>query len=56
MQEGIIVRTLVRMEELLRKLRVIAQEVQHEPFEDLVNECMHLIHRDIVFAPSLYYD
>lgn len=55
-QEGIIVRTLVRLDEMLRKLKTVAQAMKHEPFEDLVTEAICMVKRDIVFMPSLYFD
>lgn len=55
-QEGIVVRTLVRLEELIRKLKQIAVEMGHWPLAKLCTDSCACIKRDIVFLPSLYFD
>jgi len=53
-QEGAIVRSIVRLEELLRKIRVTCRLIKNEELEKKMDLASEAIKRDIVFASSLY--
>jgi len=53
-QEGTIVRAIVRLEEMLRKLIKVAKILDNEPLENQLAKASEAIRRDIVFAQSLY--
>ncbi|XP_076455160.1 superkiller complex protein 2-like isoform X2 [Babylonia areolata] len=53
-QEGIIVRCIQRLYELLRDVRNAARIIGEPVLFNKMEECMTLIKRDIVFAASLY--
>ena len=54
LQEGIIVRCIQRVDELLKNIRLAAKNLESKEFEEKLERCSKLIRRDIVFAPSLY--
>jgi len=54
LQEGTIVRSIVRAEELLRKLQDVAKLLGNMKLRQVFKEAAELIHRDIAFVPSLY--
>jgi antiviral helicase SKI2 len=56
MQEGTIVRVMVRLEELLRKVRVAARLMHNQSLMDRIDKAGELIKRDVVFAASLYVE
>lgn len=56
LQEGTIVRAIVRAEELLRKLQDVARLLGKLPLREACMEAAHLIRRDIAFTPSLYLE
>jgi antiviral helicase SKI2 len=53
-QEGVIVRCVVRLDELLRNIADAAFVIGNRQLKDKVEEASRLIRRDIIFAPSLY--
>eukprot|EP00397_Hematodinium_sp_SG-2012_P008012 GEMP01008066.1.p1 GENE.GEMP01008066.1~~GEMP01008066.1.p1 ORF type:complete len:536 (+),score=157.31 GEMP01008066.1:1788-3395(+) len=53
-QEGTIVKSIVRLDEMLRKLRNVAKLLKNSALEEQLQEASTLIRRDIVFAQSLY--
>ena len=53
-QEGIIVRTIQRLDELCSNLRNAAKIIGDTVLESKIEQCSVLIRRDIVFAGSLY--
>eukprot|EP01053_Blabericola_migrator_P013086 Blabericola_migrator_1__13085@NODE_889_length_6163_cov_243_088911_g626_i0_p1_GENE_NODE_889_length_6163_cov_243_088911_g626_i0NODE_889_length_6163_cov_243_088911_g626_i0_p1_ORF_typecomplete_len492_score120_49DSHCT/PF08148_12/1_5e43Pyr_excise/PF03013_14/8_7e02Pyr_excise/PF03013_14/0_31_NODE_889_length_6163_cov_243_088911_g626_i04751950 len=54
LQEGTIVRTIVRLDELIKKLRTVAHAIGNMKLKEVFQEASNKIHRDIVFATSLY--
>lgn len=54
LQEGQIVRTMVRLEESLRKLKNVAHLIGDFALKATATEAQESIHRDIIFAASLY--
>jgi ATP-dependent RNA helicase DOB1 len=52
--EGSIIRTLHRLEELLRQVVDAARVVGNEELEGRCTEARKLLVRDVVFAASLY--
>jgi len=56
LQEGTIVRAIVRAEELLRKLHDVAKLLGNTKLRQVFKEAAELICRDIAFVPSLYID
>lgn len=56
LQEGTIVRAIVRAEELLRKLQDVAKLLGNDDMRKVFKEAAELIHRDIAFVPSLYIE
>ena len=54
-QEGTIVRSLVRLEELLRKIKTIGEALGNDKLIKIADRSILCIKRDIVFAPSLYF-
>lgn len=53
-QEGIIVRTIQRLDELCNNLKNAAKIIGDTVLESKIEQCSVLIRRDIVFAGSLY--
>ena len=53
-QEGIIVRTIQRLEELCNNLKNAAKIIGDTVLESKIDQCSVMIRRDIVFAGSLY--
>lgn len=53
-QEGIVVRCIQRVEELMKNIRLAAKSLESKEFEAKLERCSKLIRRDIVFIPSLY--
>lgn len=53
-QEGIIVKTIQRLDELCGNLRNAARIIGDTVLESKIEQCSVLIRRDIVFAASLY--
>lgn len=53
-QEGIIVRCIQRLDELLKDVRTAAGIVGNPELRTMMEEASKLIRRDIVFAASLY--
>lgn len=53
-QEGIIVRCIQRLDEVLRDVRNAARIIGDEILKQKMEEASSLIKRDIVFAASLY--
>uniref|UniRef100_T1IQX5 Helicase SKI2W n=1 Tax=Strigamia maritima TaxID=126957 RepID=T1IQX5_STRMM len=53
-QEGIIVRTIQRLDEILKDLKKVAHVIGNPNLEHKMEEVSNLIRRDIVFAASLY--
>eukprot|EP00933_Yihiella_yeosuensis_P029560 TRINITY_DN2317_c2_g1_i1.p1 TRINITY_DN2317_c2_g1~~TRINITY_DN2317_c2_g1_i1.p1 ORF type:complete len:1128 (-),score=268.79 TRINITY_DN2317_c2_g1_i1:37-2925(-) len=54
LQEGAIVRAIVRAEELLRKLHDVAKMLGNDTQQETFAKAADIIHRDIAFVPSLY--
>lgn len=54
LQEGIMVRCIQRVDELLKNIRLAAKNLESKEFETKLERASRLIRRDIVFAPSLY--
>ena len=54
LQEGIVVRCIQRVDELLKNIRIAAKNLESKEFEEKLERASRLIRRDIVFAPSLY--
>lgn len=54
LQEGIMVRCIQRVDELLKNIRLAAKNLESKEFEEKLERASRLIRRDIVFAPSLY--
>ncbi|CAF1455631.1 unnamed protein product [Adineta steineri] len=54
-QEGTIVRTIMRIEELCSNIRNAGKTVGNTELVDKLNDVTTLIKRGIVFAPSLYF-
>jgi len=54
MYEGSIIRSMRRLEELLRQMAAAAKAIGNSELEHKFAEGMSLIKRDIVFANSLY--
>ncbi|CAE8594175.1 unnamed protein product [Polarella glacialis] len=54
LQEGAIVRAIVRAEELLKKLHDVAKMLGNTSQQLIFAEAAEIIHRDIAFVPSLY--
>lgn len=54
LQEGIMVRCIQRVDEMLKNIRLAAKNLESKEFEDKLERASRLIRRDIVFAPSLY--
>lgn len=54
LQEGIVVRCIQRVDELLKNIRLAAKNLESKEFEEKLERASRLIRRDIVFAPSLY--
>lgn len=52
--EGSIVRSMRRLEELIRQLCVASKSIGEELLERKFLECIELLKRDIIFAASLY--
>ncbi|WBW75114.1 Ski complex RNA helicase Ski2 [Schizosaccharomyces osmophilus] len=52
--EGSIVRTIIRLDEVLRECRGAARVVGDASMYSKMEECQNLIRRNIVFCPSLY--
>ncbi|EEB08946.2 ski complex RNA helicase Ski2 [Schizosaccharomyces japonicus yFS275] len=52
--EGSIVRTIIRLDEVLRECRGAARVVGDASMYAKMEECQNLIRRNIVFCPSLY--
>lgn len=55
-QEGSIVRTILRLENLLRAVKSSAKLIGNMQLHYKVEKCCESIKRDIVFAQSLYLD
>ena len=55
LQEGTIVRTIMRIEELCSDIRNAGKTVGNSELVDKLNQVTVLIKRGIVFAPSLYF-
>mgnify|MGYP001070529297 FL=1 len=55
LQEGTIVRTIMRIEELCSDIRNAGKIVGNSELVDKLNQVTTLIKRGIVFAPSLYF-
>ncbi|KAH0471563.1 MAG: hypothetical protein KVP17_000979 [Porospora cf. gigantea B] len=53
-QEGNIVRTVLRLDELLKKLKATAAHLGNSQLELKLAECSRVMHRDVVFSVSLY--
>ena len=56
LQEGTIVRVIVRLEELMRKVRVAARLMHNTPLMEKLDKASELIKRDVAFAASLYVE
>lgn len=52
--EGTIIRSLRRLEELLKQLVLAAKSIGNQALEKTFMDCINAIKRDIVFAASLY--
>ena len=52
--EGSIIRSMRRLEELLRQMVQASKTIGNTDLEDKFNTCIKLIKRDIIFASSLY--
>jgi ATP-dependent RNA helicase DOB1 len=52
--EGSIIRSMRRLEELLRQLITASQNIGNTELEEKFEKCCVAIKRDIVFANSLY--
>ena len=52
--EGSIIRTIKRLEELIRQLCQAAKAIGNTELENKFAQCINCIKRDIVFAASLY--
>lgn len=55
LQEGTIVRTIMRIEELCSDIRNAGKTVGNSELVDKLSNVTTLIKRGIVFAPSLYF-
>lgn len=55
LQEGTIVRSIIRLEELCRKIAKGAEIIGDPSLKSRMDEISSAIKRDIVFAPSLYF-
>lgn len=55
-QEGSIIRTIMRLENLLKNFKSAAKIIGHMPLSHKLDICMEVIKRDIVFTQSLYYE
>ena len=55
LQEGTIVRTIMRIEEVCSDIRNAGKTVGNTELVDKLNQVTTLIKRGIVFAPSLYF-
>ena len=55
LQEGTIVRTIMRIEEICSDIRNAGKTVGNSELVDKLNQVTTLIKRGIVFAPSLYF-
>lgn len=55
LQEGTIVRTIMRIEEVCSDIRNACKTVGNSELVDKLNQVTSLIKRGIVFAPSLYF-
>ena len=55
LQEGTMVRTIMRVEELCSDIRNAGKTVGNSELIDKINRVTALIKRGIVFAPSLYF-
>lgn len=55
-QEGIVVRCLTRLDELLREARAAAAMCALGSLVRALAAASELLRRDIVFAPSLYFE
>ena len=53
-QEGMIVRTIIRLENLIRYMKNASKVVGNMSMFKKLEECQELIKRDIVFTDSLY--
>ncbi len=53
-QEGIVIRTIQRLDEVLRDCQGAAKTLGDPKLFEKVSEASNLIKRDIVFAASLY--
>lgn len=53
-QEGIIVRTIQRLDELLKFVKLAAKVMGNTELEDKIEAASECIRRDIVFSASLY--
>ena len=54
-QEGAIARSLVRLEELLRKVKRVGEEIHNDMLVEIADDSIKCIKRSVVFAPSLYF-
>jgi ATP-dependent RNA helicase DOB1 len=52
--EGSLIRVFRRLEELLRQMCAAAKSIGNTELENKFSEGIHRIHRDIIFAASLY--
>ncbi|KRX03094.1 P-loop containing nucleoside triphosphate hydrolase [Pseudocohnilembus persalinus] len=55
-QEGNIIRTILRLENLLKNFKSAAKIIGHMPLSHKIEICQEVIKRDIVFTQSLYYE
>lgn len=55
-QEGRIVATLLRLDNLLKSVKAAAKIVGHMPLSEAIEKCQTQIRRDIVFTNSLYLE
>ena len=53
-QEGIIVRTIQRLDELMKFIKLSAKLMGNKELEDRIELASQVIRRDIVFCQSLY--
>lgn len=56
LQEGIIVRSLQRLEEILKDVASACHSLGAMEKEETVNQCITAIHKDILTTGSLYID
>ncbi|CAD7934668.1 unnamed protein product [Amoebophrya sp. A120] len=56
LQEGVLIRCLKSLEELLRKIKTIACDLKMVSLELLALDAIQMVKRDVVFLPSLYYE